>query len=90
MHKYRDVLGQFSCRPVSEGESDFSSHLFDNSSNSEEMSEREDQPIRTLQDYLQPTRTATPSCIMFPANTRQLEFKTRMIQLLATFHGIEN
>ena len=54
------------------------------------MSEHEDQPTRTLQDYLHPTRTATPSCIMFPANIRQLDFKTGMIQLLPTFHGLEN
>lgn len=90
MHKYRDALSQFDCRPVLESESNFSNHLFNNSSNSEEMSEHEDQPTRTLQDYLHPTCTATPSYIMFLANTRQLDFKTGMIQLLPTFHGLEN
>jgi hypothetical protein len=28
----------------------------------------EDQPIKTLHDYLHPTRNSSPSCIMFPAN----------------------
>uniref|UniRef100_UPI00135C3B30 hypothetical protein n=1 Tax=Sphingobacterium bovisgrunnientis TaxID=1874697 RepID=UPI00135C3B30 len=33
------------------------------------MSDSEhDAPYRTLHDYLHPTRTSTPSCIMFPPN----------------------
>ncbi|GKU88873.1 hypothetical protein SLEP1_g3087 [Rubroshorea leprosula] len=54
------------------------------------MSQDGDQPIRTLKDYLHPTRTATPSCIMFPPNTPHFEFKPGMIQLLPSFHGLEN
>ena len=44
---------------------------------------------RTLQDYLHPPRTTTPSCIMFPPNIQHQEFKLGMIQLLQTFHGLD-
>ena len=54
------------------------------------MSDHEEQPIRTLQEYLHPTRTATPSCIMFRPNAQHIDFKPGMIQHLPTFHGLEN
>ena len=50
----------------------------------------EDQPIKTLQDYLHPTRNSSPSCIMFPANQQNFDFKPEMIPLLPTFHGMDN
>ena len=43
---------------------------------------------RTLQDYLHPPRTTTPSCIMFPPNVQHQEFKSGMFQLLPIFHGL--
>ncbi|GMN62282.1 hypothetical protein TIFTF001_031365 [Ficus carica] len=43
-----------------------------------------------LKDYIHPTRTATPSCIMFSPNMPQQDFKPCMIQLLPTFHGLES
>ena len=46
--------------------------------------------MRTLKEYIHPTRTATPSCIMFPPNMLQQDFKPCMIQLLPTFHGLES
>ncbi|KAL5762934.1 hypothetical protein ACOSP7_019198 [Xanthoceras sorbifolium] len=54
------------------------------------MNPLENNPVRSLKDYLHPTRTATPSCIMFPANIPQLDFKPGMIQLLPTFHGLDS
>ncbi|PON42472.1 hypothetical protein TorRG33x02_335770 [Trema orientale] len=54
------------------------------------MSQHEDNPVRSLNDYLHPIRTATPSCIMFLPNTLQLDFKPSMIQLLPIFHGLES
>lgn len=54
------------------------------------MGQCEENVPRTLKEYLHPTRTVTPSCIMFPPNMPQLEFKPGMIQLLPTFHGLEN
>lgn len=44
---------------------------------------------RPLHEYLHNPRIATPSCIMFPPNVQNREFKLGMIQLLPTFHGIE-
>ena len=54
------------------------------------MAQHEEAHQKTLNDYLHPTRTATPSCIMFPPNMPHLDFKPGMIQLLPTFHGLEN
>ena len=54
------------------------------------MSQHEDNPVRTQKDYLHPTRTATPLCILFPTNTSQIEFKPGMIQLLPIFHVLDN
>ena len=50
----------------------------------------EDQPIKTLHDYLHPTRNSSPSCIMFPTNQQNFDFKPGMIPLLPTFHGMDN
>ena len=47
-------------------------------------------PIKSLHDYLNPTCNSAPSCIMFPANVQNFDFKPRMIPLLPTFHGMEN
>ena len=45
---------------------------------------------RSMNEYMNPTRTSTPSCIVFLPNTPHQEFKPRMIQLLPTFHSLEN
>ena len=47
------------------------------------------QPIRTLRDYLQPTRSSAPSCIIFPTNANNFNFKPCMISLLPKFHGFD-
>lgn len=60
------------------------------SSSSNTMSQHEDNHVRSLKDYLHPTCTTTPSCIMFPPNAPHLDFKPGMIQLLPTFHGLDN
>ncbi|KAF8397840.1 hypothetical protein HHK36_016765 [Tetracentron sinense] len=54
------------------------------------MSEHEDHQVKTLHEHLHPTRTATPSCIIFHCNVKQFDFKPGMIQLLPTFHGLDN
>ena len=46
------------------------------------------QPIRTLRDYFQPTRSSAPSCIIFPTNANNFNFKPDMISLLPKFHGL--
>ena len=43
------------------------------------------QPIRTLKDYLQPTRSSAPSCIIFPTNAKNFNFKPSMISYFLNF-----
>ena len=43
-----------------------------------------------MNDYMDLIRTSSLSCIAFPPNTPHTKFKPGMIQLLPTFHGLEN
>ena len=45
---------------------------------------------RTLRDFMNPTRTGSPSCIVFPADAAHFNFKPGVIQLLPTFYGLES
>ena len=45
---------------------------------------------RHTQDYLNPTRESTPSCIILPANAHTLVIKTGILPSLPTFHGMES
>ena len=54
------------------------------------MAQIEEVQQKTLNDYLHPTHMTTLSCLMFPPNMLNLDFKLDMIQLLLTFHGLEN
>src|SRR5215813_56512 len=47
-------------------------------------------PPRTLREYMNPTRTGSPSCIIFPPDASRFNFKPGVIQLLPTFHGLES
>jgi hypothetical protein len=38
---------------------------------------------------MNPTRTSAPSCIIFPPDASHFNFKSCIIQLLPTFHGLE-
>uniref|UniRef100_A0A2N9I9L5 Reverse transcriptase/retrotransposon-derived protein RNase H-like domain-containing protein n=1 Tax=Fagus sylvatica TaxID=28930 RepID=A0A2N9I9L5_FAGSY len=49
-----------------------------------------DPPMRTLREYLQPPRNSAPSCIVFPLQANNFNFKPGMIPLLPKFHGIES
>ena len=75
---------------VSEVETWSTIDLTDNTPTPLTMNQLENNVARSLKDYLHPTRIATPSCIMFSANTPQIDFKPDMIQLLPTFRGLEN
>jgi len=44
---------------------------------------------RTLRDYMNPTRTGAPSCLIFPPDATHFNFKPGIIQLLPTFHGLD-
>ena len=45
---------------------------------------------RYMQDYLNPTRASTPSCIVLLANAHTFTIKPGMLPLLPTFHGMES
>jgi hypothetical protein len=60
------------------------------SNHGDDLENQVDQPARTLRDYLQPTRTSTPSCVVFPANARNFDIKPGVIQLLPKFHGLDS
>ena len=45
---------------------------------------------RTLRDFLQPARTSTPSCIVFPPNAGNVDLKPGVINLLPKFHGLDS
>ena len=42
-----------------------------------------------LGDYLQPTRTNIPSCMMFPDVVGNFDMKSAVIKLLPEFHGLD-
>ena len=93
MSRRMDRFGRF---VRTEEESSDSENIFENpfstpsATSAHNMSEYERQPRRTLEEYRHPTRTATPSCIMFPPNAPHIDFRPEMIQYLPTFHGLEN
>ncbi|KAJ0083264.1 hypothetical protein Patl1_29973 [Pistacia atlantica] len=103
MRRLRDNRGRFIKRPeielpsLSTSNSESSPRLNHSAHPNEDLrnfnnmaNDNDENAVRTLKDYLQPSRTATPSCIMFPPNVQLPEFKPGMIQLLPTFHGLEN
>ena len=49
-----------------------------------------DPPVRTMREFLQPTRSTTPSCILLPVQAHLFVVKPWMLQLLPKFRGIEN
>jgi hypothetical protein len=46
--------------------------------------------VRTLRDYLQPTKASTPSRIVFPNVVGNFDMKPGVIQLLPKFHGLNS
>ena len=51
---------------------------------------QDDLPVRTLCDYLQPTRTNNPSCIVISSTAGTFNIKLGIIQLLLKFHGLDS
>ena len=43
-----------------------------------------------MQDYLNPTRASTPSCIVLLADAHTFVIKPSMLLSLLTFHGMES
>ena len=52
------------------------------------QSQHDQNQLRTLRDYMNPTRTGAPSCIVFPPEASRFNFKPGIIQLLLRFHGL--
>ena len=92
-HLYRVELEQFSVDLP-----DFNLEPFNNliiMADHDEVNQRENEhnnavPVRTLRDYLQPTRASTSSCIVFPNVMGNFEMKPGVIQLLPKFHGLDS
>jgi len=49
----------------------------------------ENNRVRTLRDYMNPTRTSARSCIVFSPDASHFNFKPDIIQLLPSFHGLD-
>ena len=45
---------------------------------------------RTMRDYMNPMRTSAPSCLVFPADANNFNFKPGIIQLLPIFYGLDS
>ena len=45
---------------------------------------------RTLKDFIQPTRTTTPSCIILPKNAPPFSVKHGMMSVIPQFHGMDS
>ena len=67
---------------------DIGAENFSEHENDKALQNLHEQP-RTLRDFMHPTRTASPSCIVFPPDASRFNFKPSIIQLLHTFHGFE-
>ena len=61
----------------------------ENHSNHGKNDYQDDLPVRTLRDYLQPTRTSTPSCMVIPSTAGTFDMKPEIIQLLPKFHELD-
>ena len=60
-----------------------SNHNDENNLNVEDLHDHQ-----TLKEYLKSTRSRAPSCIIFPTNANNFNFKPGMIPLLPKFHGL--
>jgi hypothetical protein len=59
------------------------------SNHEDEFENQADQPVKSLRDYLQPTRSSTPSCVAILANTGNFDIKPGVVQLLPKFRGLD-
>ena len=71
------------------GMADIRVENFSEHENDQALQNLHEQP-KTLRDFMHPTRTGSPSCIIFPLNATRFNFKPGIIQLLPTFHGFES
>ena len=93
-NRYRDEYGRFAKRSNTDSEPLFV-NLFDSSSSSSSLNtyshtsntiNEDELLIKFLHDYLHPTCNSAPSCIMFPANVQNIDFR-EFKEVVATFHN---
>ena len=61
-----------------------------NQNEDDNQSQHNNDERRTLRDHMNPTRTSAPSCLVFPEDASNFNFKSGIIQLLPTFHGLDS
>ena len=69
--------------------SSFSENMAEKNNQSLHNENNENNHVRTLRDYMNPTRTSAQSCIVFPPDASHFNFKPDIIQLLPSFHGLD-
>ena len=60
-----------------------------NDERTNETVNNENNPRLSLKQMLEPTRSSTPSCFVLPTGSDSFNFKTGVINLLPSFHGLE-
>ena len=68
---------------------DIGAENFSEHENDQALQNLHEQP-RTLRDFMHPTRTGSPSCIIFPPDALRFNFKLSIIQLMPTFHSFKS
>ena len=74
---------------LSRKSSSFSENMVEEDNRSLHNENNENNRVRILEDYMNPTRTSARSCIIFPPDASHFNFKPDIIQLLSTFHGLD-
>lgn len=68
-------------------------NMEDNSNNQDDNNNNNNQEhdqLRTLRHHMNPIRTSAPSCLVFPPDASNFNFKPQIIQLLPNFHGLDS
>jgi len=69
--------------------SSFSENMAEEDNQSLHNENNENNHVRTLRDDMNPTRTSAPSFIVFPPDASHFKFKSGIIQLLPSCHGLD-
>jgi len=67
----------------------FSKNMVEEDNQSLHNENNENNRVRTLRDYMNPTRTSARLCIVFPPYAFHFNFKSDIIQLLPFFHSLD-
>jgi hypothetical protein len=67
----------------------FSENMAEEDNQSFHNVNNENNRVRTLRDHMNPTKTSSPSCIVFLPDASHFNFKPDIIQLLPSFHGLD-